>query len=157
MTKKTTGNKTVHNNPTSGRGEGPNPIDIHVGHRLTQLRTMRGLTQGKLGEAIGVSFQQIQKYERGANRISASKLYQIAGKLDEEVGFFFADMPDAITKADNLRNINLEELAESYDDIHRRQQLELNRIFSNVQDPKLRKQFLNLAITVFAQSEQQVA
>jgi len=149
MAKKQTGNKTNHHNPTSGRGEGPNPIDIHVGKRLTELRTLRGLTQGQLGVAIGVSFQQIQKYERGANRVSASKLYQIAKTMGVAVGYFFEDMPDIITQTDSLADVDVVALGECYDEMHRRQQLELNRLFSKAKDRKLRKKFLDLAAALF--------
>ena len=74
-------------NTISRRGEGPHPIDIHVGARLRLRRTLLGLSQEKLGEAVGITFQQLQKYERGANRISASRLYHLALVLDVPVGF----------------------------------------------------------------------
>ena len=77
----------------SRRGEGPNPIDIHVGARLRLQRTLLGLSQEKLGEAVGITFQQLQKYERGATRISASRLFNLAQVLDVPVSFFFDDMP----------------------------------------------------------------
>src|SRR5689334_5684014 len=69
--------------------ETPNPIDIRVGARLRLRRTMLGLSQEKLGEAIGLTFQQVQKYERGANRIGASRLYELSRVLDVPVSFFF--------------------------------------------------------------------
>ncbi|MCF8534076.1 MAG: helix-turn-helix domain-containing protein [Reyranella sp.] len=69
------------------------PVDIHVGGRLRQRRVDRDMSQEKLGNAVGLTFQQIQKYERGTNRISASRLYEFAGKLGVDVGYFFAEMP----------------------------------------------------------------
>lgn len=69
----------------------PNPVDTHVGVRLKQRRAMIGLTQEKLGEQLGVTFQQIQKYEKGANRIGASRLQEIAQILDVPVSYFFDD------------------------------------------------------------------
>ncbi|MBO1358441.1 helix-turn-helix transcriptional regulator [Acetobacter sacchari] len=66
--------------------------DVHVGGRIRLRRTLLGLSQEKLGEAIGLTFQQIQKYERGTNRVSASRLYDIAHVLDVPIGFFFDDM-----------------------------------------------------------------
>ncbi len=76
-----------------GHGTGiPNPVDVHVGARLRVRRTLLGMNQTKLGEAIGVSFQQMQKYERGTNRISASRLYDLARLLDVPVEYFFDDM-----------------------------------------------------------------
>ncbi|MGF1608006.1 MAG: helix-turn-helix domain-containing protein, partial [Kiloniellales bacterium] len=69
----------------SGRGGGigkPNPVDVHVGSRVRLRRTLLGLSQEKLGEAIGLTFQQVQKYERGANRIGASRLFDLSRVLD---------------------------------------------------------------------------
>lgn len=68
-------------------------LDAHVGARIRLRRTMLGLSQEKLGEAINLTFQQIQKYERGANRVSASRLFEIAKVLDVPIGFFYDDMP----------------------------------------------------------------
>ena len=77
----------------SGRSPGiPNPVDIHVGSRVRLRRTLLGLSQEKLGEAVGLTFQQIQKYERGANRIGASRLFEFSRILDVPVSFFFDDM-----------------------------------------------------------------
>lgn len=73
---------------------GPDPVDAHVGTRVKLRRVLLGLSQGQLGEAIGLTFQQIQKYEKGANRISASMLHRIAQVLDVPVSFFFDDMAD---------------------------------------------------------------
>lgn len=70
------------------------PVDVHVGARLRLRRILLGLSQEKLGEALGLSFQQVQKYERGSNRVSASRLWQIAKVLEVPVSFFFDDMPD---------------------------------------------------------------
>ena len=71
----------------------PNPIDIHVGSRVRLRRTLLGMSQEKLGEAVRLTFQQIQKYERGVNRIGSSRLYQLSQILDVPVSFFFDDMP----------------------------------------------------------------
>lgn len=76
-------------------GEGPDPIDVHVGQRLRARRVMLGLSQEKLAEALGLTFQQIQKYERGSNRISASRLYHLSRVVDAPVSFFFEDLPTA--------------------------------------------------------------
>ena len=74
--------------------DGPDPIDIHVGARVFLRRRMLGLSQAQLAAAIGMTFQQVQKYERGANRISASTLYRLAQALDVSVSFFFDVMED---------------------------------------------------------------
>jgi len=76
--------------------EGPDPVDIHVGARVKLRRTLVGLSQMELGGAIGLTFQQVQKYERGTNRISASMLYRIADALDVPVSFFFDDMAEGV-------------------------------------------------------------
>ena len=75
----------------------PNPIVIHVGNRVYTRRTMRGMSQSKLGEALNVIFQQVQKYEKGKNRISASRLYQISQTLDVPISYFFDELPDNIS------------------------------------------------------------
>src|SRR5882757_2050353 len=73
----------------------PNPIDIHVGSRVRLRRMMLGMSQEKLGESLGITFQQIQKYEKGTNRIGASRLQHIARVLSVPVSFFFEDAPGA--------------------------------------------------------------
>src|SRR4051812_18882635 len=80
------------NRATRRRSEQPNPIDVQVGSRVRLRRNMLGLSQEKLGEAIGLTFQQVQKYERGANRIGASRLHELSRVLDVPVSFFFDDM-----------------------------------------------------------------
>jgi transcriptional regulator with XRE-family HTH domain len=81
----------------------PNPIDVHVGSRVRLRRTLLGLSQEKLGEAIGLTFQQVQKYERGANRIGASRLWELSAVLDVPVQFFFGDMAaDTLTQMSRI-------------------------------------------------------
>ena len=72
----------------------PNPIDVHVGSRVRMRRMLVGLSQEKLGERLGLTFQQVQKYEKGSNRVSASRLYQMAQILGVPVQFFFEDLPE---------------------------------------------------------------
>jgi len=71
------------------REHGPDPVDVHVGKRLRQARLLSGLSQEELGDGIGVSFQAVQKYEQGENRLSASRLFRAARLLDQSVSFFF--------------------------------------------------------------------
>lgn len=71
----------------------PNPIDVHVGKRLRLRRTLLGMSQERLGELLGLTFQQVQKYERGVNRIGSSRLFELGQILDVPVSFFFDDMP----------------------------------------------------------------
>ena len=82
--------------PSASAKGGPNPVDIHVGARLRLRRTLLGMSQDKLGQALGLTFQQIQKYERGANRIGSSRLYQLGQILDVPVSYFFDDMTEDI-------------------------------------------------------------
>jgi transcriptional regulator with XRE-family HTH domain len=79
------------------RGEGPDPIDVHVGLRVRLRRKALGYSQERLAEALDLTFQQVQKYERGANRISASTLYRIAQVLEVPVGYFFDGLYDPAT------------------------------------------------------------
>ena len=104
----------------------PNPVDVHVGARVRQRRMMMGMSQASLGEAIGLTFQQIQKYERGANRISASRLWGLAVALETPVAYFFADMDQPNTAATD-------------DLMGRRETLEMVRAYWRIEDPGLRK------------------
>lgn len=72
----------------------PNQIDVHVGNRLRVRRMLTGLTQDELAAAVGITFQQVQKYEKGANRISASRLYAFSHVLKVRVGWFFEDLDE---------------------------------------------------------------
>ncbi|MER2520105.1 MAG: helix-turn-helix transcriptional regulator [Bdellovibrionales bacterium] len=85
------------------KDEGPNPVDIHVGSRLRFRRNLVGMSQEQLGRATGLTFQQIQKYERGANRMGASRLFQIARILDVPVSWFFDEMSQGVAELPRLR------------------------------------------------------
>lgn len=88
----------------------PNPVDAHVGRRLRLRRIMVGMSQEQLADAIGVTFQQIQKYERGANRISASRLWDLSVMLNCPVSFFYKEMEDDVACA-SPRNVKRSEPA----------------------------------------------
>src|ERR1700735_629684 len=83
--------------------DSPSPVDLHVGSRVRLRRTLLGMSQEKLGNAVGLTFQQIQKYERGANRIGASRLFDMSRVLDVPVQFFFDEMPVAETVVEDYR------------------------------------------------------
>ncbi|MCK6442319.1 helix-turn-helix domain-containing protein [Elstera cyanobacteriorum] len=133
--------------PRRGRGKRrsedglPNPIDIHVGSRVKLRRTLLGMSQDKLGEAIGLTFQQVQKYERGANRIGASRLFELSKVLDVPVSFFFDDMP-AATSGGPVPGIAAASAGEP--DLAKREILELARAFDRIKDGKVRKSVLEL-------------
>jgi len=128
-----------------------NPVDVHVGGRVRQRRTLLGFSQEKLGEAVGLTFQQIQKYEKGANRIGASRLYQFSEILDVDVGYFFEEMPDEIKSRRGayeagLRDQDQETLAAN--PMARRETLELVRYYYRIIDPAVRKNVFELAKTL---------
>jgi transcriptional regulator with XRE-family HTH domain len=131
-------------NTISRRGEGPHPIDIHVGARLRLRRTLLGLSQEKLGEAVGITFQQLQKYERGANRISASRLYHLALVLDVPVGFFFEDMPTGQPVAEGADVIQEPTETDEFESMARRETLELVRAYYRIGDPLIRRRAFEL-------------
>lgn len=126
----------------SRRGEGPNPIDIHVGARLRLRRTLLGLSQEKLGEAVGITFQQLQKYERGSNRISASRLYNLSQVLGVPVSFFFDDMPGNEGQPGNGSVMPGE--TDEFESMARRETLELVRAYYRISDPAVRKRTFDL-------------
>jgi len=146
---------------TRGRLESgaPNPVDVHVGARMRLRRTLLGMSQEKLGEAIGLTFQQVQKYERGANRIGASRLFDLARVLDVPVSYFFDDMSDAVQ---NLSPVNVIKgscgLAEDpapfeTDPMTKRETLELVRAYYSITDPQVRKRVYELAKALAAVSD----
>lgn len=126
----------------------PNPVDIHVGSRVRLRRTLLGLSQEKLGEAVGLTFQQIQKYERGANRIGASRLFEFSRILDVPVSFFFDDMPDVMSIGESQAAWGLGDQPQGSldpDPLTRRETLELVRAYYRIGDPQVRKRLFELA------------
>ncbi len=119
----------------------PNPIDIHVGARLRQRRTLLGLSQDQLAQMLGVTFQQVQKYERGANRIGASRLFELACALDTPVGFFFEGLSEGKAPAGG----RAARRAGGADAPLRRETLELVRAYDRIPNEKLRRKLLELA------------
>lgn len=128
----------------------PNPVDVHVGSRVRLRRTLLGLSQEKLGEAIGLTFQQVQKYERGANRIGASRLWDLSRVLDVPVSFFFEDMDETVASM-SPRHVTEDakepETRES-DPMTKRETLELVRAYYRIGDPSVRKRIYELAKTL---------
>lgn len=137
---------------TRGRS---NSIDAHVGSRVRMRRTLLGLSQEKLGEALGLTFQQVQKYERGANRIGASRLYQISRVLEVPVSYFFDEMPDTISEvAPAHAPPGLAEQPEHFDHdpLAKRETLELVRAYYRVNDSRVRRRIFEL-VKAIARSE----
>ena len=120
----------------------PNPIDKHVGARVRMRRLMVGMSQGKLGEALDVTFQQVQKYEKGANRIGASRLQQLARVLDVPPSYFFEGAPMGDASATGFAEPDSS--AYVVDFLSTNEGLQLNRAFAAIKDPKVRKKILDL-------------
>lgn len=125
----------------------PNPIDVHVGARVRLRRTLLGMSQEKLGEALGLTFQQVQKYERGANRVGASRLFDLSRVLDVPVSFFFDDISQEIEALSPrlISGIAEEPLAPELDPMSKRETLELVRAYYRIVDPQVRRKVLDLA------------
>ena len=102
----------------------PRPIDVHVGSRIRLRRILLGMSQERLGEALGLTFQQVQKYESGVNRVSASRLFDLSRVLDVPIGFFFDDVPDVV--------------------LSQRETLELVAAYYRILDPAVRQRVLDL-------------
>ena len=124
----------------------PDPIDVHVGSRVRLRRMLVGMSQEKLGNHMSLTFQQIQKYEKGANRIGASRLYQISRVLGVPVQFFFDEAPIDIPQNGDAAPGFHEDKSESFilEFLNSREGLELNRAFVKISDPKVRKRVVDL-------------
>jgi transcriptional regulator with XRE-family HTH domain len=125
-----------------GRGTGvPNPIDVHVGNRVRMRRLLLGMNQETLANALGLTFQQVQKYEGGANRVSASRLSAMAEILGVPIAYFFGDLrPDdeSVSPEDQRWREHLQ----------RPETIEFIRLYYAIPDQKIRRQFLEMAKTL---------
>lgn len=126
----------------------PNPIDVHVGSRVRLRRMLIGMSQERLGELLGLTFQQVQKYEKGTNRIGASRLYQISQYLGTPVQFFFEDIADAAhsPQPDATASGFAERDSAPFvmEFVSSAEGLELNRSYSRIADLRVRKRILEL-------------
>ena len=112
------------------REHGPDPVDVHVGRRLRQARFLAGMSQEELGTGIGVSFQAVQKYEHGENRLSASRLFKAARLLDRPISFFFEELGgEATAKESNGFS---------------REEIELVRHFRQIPSEEVREHLLQM-------------
>jgi transcriptional regulator with XRE-family HTH domain len=123
----------------------PNPMDAHVGSRVRLRRMLLGMSQEKLGEYLGLTFQQVQKYEKGVNRIGASRLFELAHVLGVPVQFFYDDAPPSDNRTPAAAGAS-ERPPESYvvDFLGTREGLELNKAFIRITDPRLRRAIVEL-------------
>ncbi len=118
--------------------KGPDPIDIHVGQRVRARRKMLGLSQTQLGDELGVTFQQVQKYERGTNRIGSSRLFKVSSTLDVPIAYFFEG---AETKLPGYQ----QQEAVSENAMEREETRELVDAYYRIADPRIRTKIIGLA------------
>jgi len=127
----------------------PNPIDVHVGQRIRQRRTLLGMSQERLAESIGLTFQQVQKYERGANRVGSSRLFDLARVLDVPISYFFEEMEAGVAAKSPSRLMGVSEskmqaYAAEPDPLAKRETLELVRAYYKIAEPRVRKRIFEL-------------
>jgi transcriptional regulator with XRE-family HTH domain len=133
--------------PRYGRGTGiPNPIDVHVGKRIRMRRLFLGMNQETLASALGLTFQQVQKYEGGANRVSASRLSAVADVLGVPISFFFGDMQTG----DSTQTTEEQEARER---MERPETIELVRHYYAISDSQVRQQFLDMVKSIAARTK----
>lgn len=121
------------------------PVDTYVGGKLRARRLMLGLTQENIGKAIGVTFQQIQKYERGINRMGSSRLYDFGKILSVPISYFFEGY-EGVQDSDGQYSVGMADEAAGFEHekINSRETMELIRSYYSIQDPKVRKRFADL-------------
>ena len=136
---------------SSVEGDAPNPVDVFVGQKLRSRRSLIGVTQESLAEAAGITFQQVQKYEKGRNRLSASRLYQFSRVLEVPVSYFFEGFaaPDShvgiqVGMSDNSQEPFVSEPDEKEDMLNRKETIDLLRTYYAIDDERLRRDFLKV-------------
>lgn len=141
-------NQQVASSAKSPKGSRrPNPVDIHVGSRVRLQRMLLSMSQEKLGEKLGLTFQQVQKYEKGINRIGASRLFDLAQVLGVPVQFFYDQAPGSLPSQDSSQPAGFgEEAGEGYivNFLSTREGLELNKAFVRISSPKVRRHIVDL-------------
>jgi transcriptional regulator with XRE-family HTH domain len=130
----------------------PNPVDLHVGARIRLRRRMQGVSQEKLADALGLTFQQVQKYERGANRVSASKLYEIASALRAPVAYFFDGLANPAGDGPDGAESSEEQSVHAF--LMTSEGLELARLFPMVPRGRVRRRVLDLLRAMIGDAEE---
>ncbi len=131
----------------------PNPIDVHVGNRVRMRRMLIGMSQEKLGERLGLTFQQVQKYEKGSNRVSASRLYQMAQILGVSVQFFFEDVA-APAMSEHVDAHEAGETNTIMDFLNSSEGVQLNRAFSEIGNATVRRRVIDLVKSIAGQDNE---
>ncbi len=136
---------------SSVEGDEPNPVDVFVGQKLKTRRNLIGITQENLAEAAGITFQQVQKYEKGRNRLSASRLFQFARVLNVPIAYFFEGFAATDINiglqggfADNDQEPFMAEVDDAEDIMNQKETVDLVRTYYTITDEKLRKDFLKM-------------
>jgi transcriptional regulator with XRE-family HTH domain len=126
-----------------------NPIDKHVGERVRMRRMLLGMSQERLGEHLGLTFQQVQKYEKGVNRIGASRLFDLAQVLGVPIQFFYENMPSSVSGLAAAPGM-AEPGSETYvaDFLSSRDSVELNKAFARITDPRVRRSIVDMVKSV---------
>lgn len=139
---------------SKGQPRRPNQIDVHVGSRVRRRRLELDLSQEQLGEALGVTFQQIQKYERGTNRVGASRLFELGGILNVAVGYFYSGLAVQPNGGDEPQAgaVLQEDAAIPYvaDPPQTRDAIELQQLFSQIKDARARRAILDMCRSMVA-------
>ncbi len=115
--------------------DGPHPVDVHVGQRIRVRRTLRGMSQMQVAEALGLTFQQLQKYEKGSNRVSASRLFELSQILDVPTSYFYEEMP---TTPKSRNRATAATSDKGSDPMTKRETLEFVRAYYRIKDPAIR-------------------
>jgi transcriptional regulator with XRE-family HTH domain len=126
--------------------KGPNPIDKHVGSRVRMRRMMLGMSQEKLGDALDLTFQQVQKYEKGTNRIGASRLQQISHILQVPVSFFFEGAPSGVSAGTAAADAPSPAYVSDF--LASSEGLALTKAFMRLKDPKIRRRIVDLVESI---------
>jgi transcriptional regulator with XRE-family HTH domain len=126
----------------------PNPIDVHVGTRIRMRRMLVGMSQEKLGEQLGLTFQQVQKYEKGTNRVSASRLFHVAQVLGVTVQYFYEDLPDGAEVGAVEGFAESGEQAVITNFLNSAEGLQLNRAFHQITDSDVRRRVVELVKSI---------
>ncbi len=140
-----------------GHGTGiPSPVNVPVGARLRVRRTLLGMTQTKLGDALGVTFQQMQQYERGTSRISASRLFDLSRVLDVPIQYFFDDMPTVVAASSPAQGGGKAKKPPNHepDPMAEREKLEFVRAYYKISDPEIRKHLFAIIKTLGADASE---
>ncbi len=138
------------------------PVDVHVGARMRQRRSLLGMSQTHLGNAVGLTFQQIQKYERGSNRIGSSRLFEFAKVLDVQVSYFFDEMPSnalagrPMSGRGRKHGEEATPFEQEKDPLVKRETLELVRAYYKIREGRVRKRIFEMVKAVGAASHAEV-